>query len=174
MASSRGIQEAILGGWDINWILALYSGQPQSIGCTIATTSGMGCYPLVVGDIYANQNIDHFYNAAAFNNPPVATTIGQTDYSPLGGYLTPVTGPSFHKLDFSLFKQFPMKERYRLEFRAESFNLTNTPSFGLPGSTISAYDSNGVPTQAGNFGRITAMSRVYTPRVFQLALKLVF
>ena len=39
----------ILGNWDINWILALYSGQPQSIGCTQSTTSGMGCYPLVVG-----------------------------------------------------------------------------------------------------------------------------
>jgi len=164
MASSRGIQEAMLGGWDINWILALYSGQPQSIGCTIATTSGMGCYPLVVGDIYANQNIDHFYNAAAFNNPPVATTIGQTDYSPLGGYLTPVTGPSFHKLDFSLFKQFPIKERYRLEFRAESFNLTNTPNFANPGSTNFS--------DANSFGKIYATrNSPNDARQIQFALK---
>ena len=121
-------------------------------------------YPLVVGDIYANQNIDHFYNAAAFNNPPVATTIGQTDYSPLGGYLTPVTGPSFHKLDFSLFKQFPIKEDTRLEFRAESFNLTNTPNFANPGSTNFS--------DANSFGKIYATrNSPNDARQIQFALK---
>ena len=60
-------------------------GQPQTIGCTIATTSGMGCYPLVVGDPYAgSHDIAHFYNAAAFQNPAVATQIGQTDYFATG------------------------------------------------------------------------------------------
>lgn len=85
-----------------------------------------------------------------------------------------LTGPHGQKVDLSVFKDFPVRESVKMQFRAESFNVTNTSSFGLPGSTISAYDCNGVPTQAGNFGRITAMSRVYTPRVFQFALKLLF
>ena len=55
MSSAPGWQHMILGNWDINWILALYSGQPQSIGCTKTTAAGMGCYPFVVGDVYANQ-----------------------------------------------------------------------------------------------------------------------
>jgi Carboxypeptidase regulatory-like domain/TonB dependent receptor len=164
MADTHGIQQAVLGGWDINWVLALYSGQPQTIGCTIATTSGMGCYPLVTGDIYANQSINHFYNAAAFTNPSVATTIGQTDYSPLGGYLTPVSGPPFHKLDFSLFKQFPFKEKYRFEFRAESFNLTNTPNFSNPGSTNFS--------DANSFGKIySTRNNPNDAREIQMALK---
>ena len=167
MSSAPGWQQMILGNWDINWILALYSGQPQSIGCTKTTAAGMGCFPLVVGDVYANQTIDHFYNATAFANPPVATQIGQTDYSPLGGYLTPVTGPSFHKLDFSLFKQFPIKEKYRVEFRAETFNLTNTPNFANPGST--------------NFADATSFGKIYSTRnspndarQIQMALKFYF
>ena len=83
----------------MNWILVYYSGQPQSIGCTITTAAGMGCYPLVVGDVYAGpHDISHYYNAAAFQNPAVATQIGQTDTSPLGGYLTPVVGPPFRKV----------------------------------------------------------------------------
>jgi hypothetical protein len=163
--SMKGARQILLGGWDINWILALYSGQPQSVGCTVATTSGMGCYSLVNGDPYAgSHDINHFYNAAAFSNPAVATTIGQSDYSPLGGYLTPVSGPSFHKLDFSVFKQIPIKERYRMEFRAESFNLTNTPNFANPGNTNFQ--------DAANFGRIfSTRNNPNDARQIQLALK---
>lgn len=168
LAGSHGVQEIVLGGWDINWILAVYSGQPQSIGCTIETTSGMGCFPYLVGDPYGGpHDIHHFYNADAFANPPVATQIGQTDYSPLGGYMTPVTGPPFRKLDFSVFKQFPVTERYRFEFRAESFNLTNTPNFANPGSTNFA-DRN-------SFGRIySTRNSPNDARQIQFALKFYF
>jgi hypothetical protein len=65
-------------------------------------------------------------------------------------------------LDFSLFKNFRITERFQLQFRAESFNLTNTPVFGAPGTTV-----NG-----SNFGVITGQSN--TPRNIQLGLKLLF
>jgi hypothetical protein len=38
-----GIGDAFLGGWSMNWILSLYSGQPQTISCTQATTAAFGC-----------------------------------------------------------------------------------------------------------------------------------
>ena len=65
-------------------------------------------------------------------------------------------------------------EATKLQFRAEAFNFTNTPLFGMPGSVISGYDSNGAPTNAGNFGRITTTNAFYTPRDIQFALKLIF
>ena len=65
-------------------------------------------------------------------------------------------------LDFSLFKNFHIKERYQVAFRAEAFNLTNTPVFGFPGTTI-----NGA-----NFGIITSQSN--PPRNLQFALKFIF
>jgi len=68
-------------------------------------------------------------------------------------------------LDFAIFKRFPVKifgDGQRFEFRAEAFNLFNTPQFGFPGTTLG---------QAG-FGIIGTQANL--PRQVQLALKFVF
>jgi len=49
-----------------------------------------------------------------------------------------------------------------------------TPAAGAQNSTITAFDSNGVPTNAGNFGKLNAMNVFYTQRYIQFALKLIF
>ena len=159
-----GAANTLLGGWSTNWILTLYSGQPQSLGCTIGT-SVYGCYPHVAGDIYANaRRVEQYYNPDAFANPPRATTIGGTDYSALGGGRTPLIGPGLRKLDFSLFKTFAITERYRIEFRAEAFNLTNTPAFANP-SFLNFADKT-------SFGRITSTrNNPNDARQLQFALK---
>ena len=54
-----------------------------------------------------------------------------TGTAALGG-VTQVPGPAFHRLDMSLFKEFPINERFRLQFRAEIFNIANHPSFDAP------------------------------------------
>jgi hypothetical protein len=85
--------------------------------------------------------------------------------------------PNNQRVDFSLFKDFNITESKRLQFRAEAFNLTNTPAFGLPGANIVSWAGTGaaaVPTTAGNFGKITSTNAFYTPRDIQLALKFVF
>jgi outer membrane receptor protein involved in Fe transport len=179
--SSRGVANAILGGWDTNWILTLQDGQPGTVPCAIATTAGFGCYALRVPgvDLYAGKhNVDQWMNPAAFASPPVATLIGQTDYSPLGGGPTQFRGPGFHRMDFSLFKQFSLSERFRMEFRSEFFNLTNHPNFSNPGFGI-----NGVPAAPGaldytnstNFGKINSTRDGQNDqREIQFALKLYF
>lgn len=166
--SSNMLVNAILGGWMTNWITTFYSGQPQSIGCPSTAAAGVGCYAFQVQgvDKYIGS-VEQFYNPAAFSQPPSATQIGQTDFAPLGGARTQVTGPPYRKLDFSLFKSFPFKERYRFEFRAESFNLTNTPAFANPSLT------NFIDTR--NFGRITATrNNPNDARQIQFALKFYF
>jgi hypothetical protein len=69
-------------------------------------------------------------------------------------------------------------EKYRLSFRAEAYNLTNTPNFALPNSAIAGWTVSrnpaGVPTSAGAFGQITSTNIGFTPRVLQLALKMTF
>jgi len=147
LRDSSGIVDAFIGGWDTNWILTMQDGQPGTIPCIISTTSGFGCNAdRVAGqNIYAGpHNVNDWLNAAAFTSPPVATTIGQTDYSPLGGGPTQFRGPGFHRLDFSLFKEFRTTERTHLEFRAEFFNLTNHPNFSIPG-----FSGNGVVAAPG-------------------------
>jgi hypothetical protein len=153
---------AILGGWRFNWVGSIYSGQAQTISCTPATGSGTGCYALVTGDPYAgSHDVNNFYNAAAFSNPAPVATIGQTDFSPLGGERSQVTGPPLRQLDAAVARQFRMWGQSKAEFRVEAFNITNTPSFNLPGSLNFG--------DAKNFASITSMRN--TPRQFQIGLK---
>ncbi len=166
MNNSPSIAQFLLGNWSTNWILTLYTGQPQTIDCTETTGAGTGCYALYTGvDPYSGvHNVNQFYNPAAFKNPPAVTQVGQTDFSPLGGGNTQVSGPPLRRLDFSLFKIFPVGEHRRFEFRAESFNLTNTPAFGLPGN-LNFLDTT-------NFGKIySTRDAPNDPRELQFALK---
>ena len=168
MSSGSKLAEGLLGGWSVNWILSLHSGNPQTIGCTYGTGADNGCFALYSGaSLYTGQGVEHFYNAAAFSNPAVVTQVGQTNYAPLGGGNTQVSGPGFHRLDFSLFKAFPITERKRFEFRIEAFNLTNTPNFAQPGNL------NFLDTL--NFAKITStVDNPNDPRELQLALKFYF
>ncbi len=168
LSNLSGVGQAILGGWSANWIYSYYSGQPQVIGCTIATTEGLGCNSLKVSGINPYQNVRDaqgyqiIWNQAAFTNPPRATTIGQSDLLPLGGGRNQLSGPPQRGIDLSVFKSFFITERIRSEFRAEFFNFTNTPSFNIPTSNF----------QAANFGRLESQRN--TPRQVQLAFKLYF
>ena len=69
---------------------------------------------------------------------------------------------SLRNLDFSIFKEFPVKESSLLQFRAEFFNLSNTPTFGIPSTNIDT-SSGGVVT-----------SSVNNPRQIQFGLKFNF
>ncbi len=148
LSNSSKLVEAFLGGWDTNWILTLEDGQPGTVGCVVTTTSGFGCNALLVPgqSVTAGpHNVNQWLNPNAFASPPVAVAIGQSDYSPLGGAPTQFYGPGFHRLDFSVFKEFPVTERTHLEFRGEFFNLTNTPNFSPPG-----FSGNGVVASPGS------------------------
>ncbi len=72
-------------------------------------------------------------------------------------------GPPQRQLDFSVFKNFTVTENSRLQFRAEVFNLTNTPNFGVPQQTLGTPD----------FGTINNTANA-GPRQLQFALKLLF
>ena len=168
--NAGGLTNAIIGGWRTNGLLTLQSGTPITIGCTVSTTDGMGCDALMVpgqGLYTGAHTVAHWINAAAFSNPPLATTIGQTNYAPLGGAPTQVIGPRFHRGDMTLAKAWHTTEKTRIEFRADVFNLTNTPNFSQPGQLNFG--------TAKTFASITATrDNPDDAREFQLSLKLYF
>ena len=118
------------------------------------------------------HGIAPFLNAAAFVQPPAATTIGQTDFAPLGGPWNQVHGPAYNDLDFSIFKRFRTTETTNLEFRAEFFNILNRTNFAVPLTPDSTdiFDSTGAAT--GVAGQLT--STVTTAREIQFALKFIW
>ena len=80
-----------------------------------------------------------------------------------------MSGPNLVSVDFSAIKNFDLKkisEQFRIQFRAELFNIFNHPSFGVPEFNI--FDSAG--RIIGNAGRISDTST--SPRDIQFGLKL--
>lgn len=83
-------------------------------------------------------------------------------------------GPGFVNLDAGLFRTFSISERVKLQFRAESFNSTNTPHFNNPGASVSAATrntDNSIRT-LGGYTEIT--SALADERQFRLALRVSF
>lgn len=74
-----------------------------------------------------------------------------------------LVGPGTRQLDFSVFKNFPLTERIKTQFRTEVFNLNNTPQFGQPNGDITS----------ANFGRIQS-TRFASERQIQFALRFSF
>jgi hypothetical protein len=158
---------ALVGGWNFNYIYIYQSGQPFNVGCPTGTTANFGCNAFLVPgqDPYAGpHNRIQWLNPNAFSKPPAATQIGQTDYSVLGGMANQLRGPGLKNLDASLFKRFDLREKSQLEFRAEAFNLSNTAQFNNPGQLNF--------TNLSNFSTITGTRN--NQRLVQLALKLSF
>ncbi len=145
--------DGILGGWQIQGIYVWRSGRPftPTISTDRANTGVGGQRPNRLGSgVLDNPTIDAWFDKTAFAIP------AQFTYGDSGGGI--LREDSYKTLDFSLFKQFRIGS-HRLVFRAEAFNLTNTPSFNAPNSAVD--------TAAG--GRVTSTSS--SPRQMQFALK---
>jgi hypothetical protein len=157
---------AVIGGWQLNYIFTYQSGQPFNVGCP-SSTSDFGCDAFLVPgqNPYAGpHNQTKWLNPDAFAQPPQATTIGQTNFAPLGGMPNQVYGPHLYDLDASLFKNFTIKERMHLQVRLEAFNSLNHPNFGTPGQLNF--------TNLVDFSEITGLNT--PPRILQLGLKFYF
>ena len=181
--SFTGAKKVGLAGWQVNGILVWNSGSPYSItdnftGFANSVFNGIGG-GTTRPDQIANPGLPNPSNAEFFNNNafevPLLGTIGNTGRNTL-------YGPSFRYFTFSVFKDFPIGERLKLQFRTEIFNLTNTPSFFIPNNQNDHATTNQVPTAAQiaagtvspAFGQVVVTNPNYTPREIQFALKLLF
>lgn len=144
-----------LGGWQINGIGSFQSGFPlimSSVGGVRPNRISTGTE--LTGA--AQSRLLRWFDTSAFAVPP-AFTLGNSSR----------TAPSFRthgtaNYDLSLFKNFPIREGFRAQFRFESFNAFNRVQFAAPNTTAGA----------AAFGQIT--SQLNPPRQLQLALKLIF
>ena len=155
-ASWNGILDAVLGGWQTNAVFTAQDGPPFEPQAADTTNGAGGRRPDRIGNgnLPASQRtLDHWFDKSAFVLPK-AYVYGNSGRNVL-------FGPGLVNLDFSLFKNFAATERFTVQFRAESFNFTNTPSFNVPNARIDLA-AGGVITSAG------------APRISQLGLKLLF
>ncbi len=155
----RGVAGKFLGGWEVAGIVHLQSGLPLAVtqATNFNTFAGFGTQrPNRVartGLPASRRSTAQWFNVSAFQVAPIFT-LGNSSRNP-------VRGPSYRNADLALIKHTPIGEQFNLDFRAEFFNLSNTPPLGAPNTLL------GTP----GFGSITSAS---DPRVIQLALKLNF
>jgi len=191
MSDGSGITDKIVGGWSTQWIATLQGGQPITFNCVNNTLQSVGCGALHTGQpLKVGLHNDSLGKLSWFNydpaldptgaasplTNPATCAVGACTFANLGG-ITQAPGPGFHRLDFSIFKDFPFNEKRKLQFRTEIFNIFNHPNFNAPG-----FGGNGVVSIGGstdwtnnNFGRIgSTRDAPYDPRQIQFALKLLF
>ena len=147
----------LLGGWSVNTIFQMQSGMPVTV--TQATNNNaFAGFALQRPNLIANPTLApaqrtpaHFFNTAAFSTAP-QFVIGNASRNP-------VRGPAYRDLDVALVKHTRVFEKGDMEFRAEVFDVTNTPAFALPNGTFGS----------AAFGSITRTTT--DPRVVQFGVR---
>ena len=151
---------AMLGGWEVTPILTMQTGFPLNIitGQDRSLTAAGEDRPNVTGDPVLSNGRSTQDKIAKYFDPNVFVL------NPLGQFGTlgrnAVRGPGLVNLDTGLFKNFPIKEYGRIQFRWEMFNALNHTNLGNPTTTVGL-----------NLGRILTTQG---SRVMQMSLKYQF
>ena len=157
--NANGLVNAVIGGWELQTVTSFQTGTPRTVVANIGVSNSDGedRPDVVVGTSSSPQNkgpnnwinVDGFQAAAAGTFGNAGRNIIQTN--------------NITSVDLSLFKDFPITERAKLQFRGEAFNLPNHPNFRS--------DSLDTSWGSASFGQYSA-SR--PSRQLQVALKLIF
>lgn len=161
LANAAKYKRGVLGNWELSGILTAQTGDPVTIvaGQDQSGTALGGDRGNLVGAAYgpgacgSSAPCVDYLNPASFALPSSGTfgTLGKGS----------IRGPNLISWNMGFFKDFPVTEKLRLQFRAEFFNIFNRVNFNDPNNTISG----------GGFGALTGAG---DPRIGQLALKVIF
>ncbi|HEY1946197.1 MAG TPA: carboxypeptidase regulatory-like domain-containing protein [Bryobacteraceae bacterium] len=159
--NSHRFTQAMLGGWQVNGIVTLQTGNPFTVTAGVdRSLSGVGLdHADILGPVATYGGSSHgaevarYFNTSAFALPALGT------FGTAGRNI--LTGPGLANFDAGLFKQFPINESRRFELRWEVFNVLNHTNFLNPTASLSS----------STFGRILSAR---DPRIMQLAAKFYF
>ena len=156
----KGVAGVLAKGWQLNGVATAQTGMATTIQTpsNLANTGQTADRPNAtgLGDTEAGfRTVTRWFNPQAYvlNAPFTIGTLGRNT----------ARGPGMYQVDFSAFKEFSMRERYTLQFRAEFFNILNHPNLGMPNNVFGS-SAFGVIGDTGN----------YLSRNIQFALKLLF
>ncbi|HXG63743.1 MAG TPA: TonB-dependent receptor [Blastocatellia bacterium] len=157
--ANEGVAAAVLGGWQVNGVFSATSGRPFTItadGSSLNAPGNLQTADQVKPGVEITGEVgpgEKYFDVTAFAQP-TGPRFGTTGRNIL-------RGPGYTNLDFSLFRQFALTERFRLDVRAEAFNLTNTPHFNNPSGSITS----------STFGEVRSS---FGERYFRFGLRLGF
>jgi len=162
---TTGLTNAIFGGWQLNGVFAAYSGRPFTLSASGSSLNMPGNQqtPDQIKDkveIFGNVGDDGtYFDTTAF------ARVTEVRFGNVGR--NTMRGPSQMNLDMSLFRTFKLRDTFDLQFRAEAFNVTNTPHFSNPNGNVNS----------SNFGRILSTDAGWAAaqsRQFRFGLRMSF
>jgi hypothetical protein len=154
--------------WQASPIYRWSTGNLASVtyGTDVALTgAGNQRAQQILPNVYGDGSILNYLNINAFLTPASA---------PKGVYATTrpftVSGPNVMNIDLSLSRNFKVRERGTITFRAEAFNLTNSTMYGFASTSLNSSSFGRLAPQAQS----TAPGNATTARVMQFAIKYAF
>ncbi len=183
----KGAGNLLFGGWQTNGIITLRTGFPFTVvQGAITNTANVTIRPdRIANGSLANPTVNQWFDPNAFRLVSCQNTAlpELCRYGNSGAGI--LEGPGFKNVDFSLFKNFAITERVKLQFRTELFNLFNTPQFFRPNNglttaggflpTRTAGGGIDYPSQANIVRGPGAIAGLVSPmRQIQFGLKLLF
>jgi hypothetical protein len=128
----RGFTGKVLGGWQVNTVAFYQTGLPFDVTNAAArTNTGAGDRPNMIADPELpskERTVRRWFNTSAFVAQPQLTA-GNTPRNVMHG-------PPHRRIDFSIFKDFTLKDNHKLQVRAEVYNLTNIANFANPNGQL--------------------------------------
>jgi hypothetical protein len=119
----------------------------------------------VLADPYcATKSVSCWVNPAAFSFPATGA------YGNVG--VGTLVGPGYFGINLGLFRDFNIRERQKIEIRAEAFNLENRINLGAPVATLSSSTFGQINAEPAGNGAVAAPG--YGPRVMQFSIKYMF
>jgi hypothetical protein len=168
VAAFTGPANYVLNGWQVNTVYQYSNGLPLTVlnpSNRMNITGGGADRPNLLGKVQYPHTIKQWFNPAAIQLNTIGVPGTEQAYA--------VQGTPFRSWDLSMLKVFPLTERFKLQFRAEGFNIMNQANFLNPNGTIGGTNFDPTnPTTYGTLGQISALAGA--PRQFQFALKLQF
>lgn len=149
--------DAVLGGWQLSTFTSLHSGSALTINSNfdnlnsgVTNHANNSC-----SSVKVYGSISKWFDTSCFTKP---ATVGQLGNTGIGN----IRGPGYYNSDLSLSKSTALHETMAVKFQADFFNLSNTPHYSNPDTTLGD----------GNFGQIGGTNG--TPREIQLGLHFTF
>ena len=146
---SHGLGGMILGNWQTSGILSAQTGTPISItgSCTMSGVSGLGCYADRIKNAIlpdGQRTMDKWFDTTAYLNPgPYSFGSGSRTEPNL-------RNPSAFSFDSVLSRWQPIRERLRLQYRAEFYNILNHPNLGGPSAGTTSSTFGVITSKSGN------------------------
>jgi len=132
---NSGVGSWLLGGWQMNGLMSAYSGPPSSVTApgTDLNAPGNGQRADLLNTTV--KKIGGAGPGQKWHDPAAFGQVREARFGTTGWNL--LQSPGVINVDASIFRSFRVTERVNVQFRAEAFNLTNTPHFGAPVADVS-------------------------------------